>query len=75
MVIAVHMDAGVPRGISKSESFGGPTYPRHSVCKIYSRETLLRIMQAAKTMMNGCNLDISHQPTTGASQPYKEKWT
>ena len=62
MVMAVCMDAAASPGISESESYGYPTYPRHSVCKIYSQETLLkiRVMQAAKTMMNGCDLAFLH---------------
>lgn len=54
------------RGPSRDQrewKFWGSDYPRRSVSKIYSRDTLLRIrvMQAAKTMMNGCDLDILRQ--------------
>ena len=63
MVMAACMDAVAPPGINDSESFGCPTYARILVFKIYSRETFLRIRvtQAAKTMRNGCDLDILHQ--------------
>ena len=39
------MDEAAPPGISENDSFGCPTCPRCSVCKVYSHETLLRIRE------------------------------
>ena len=80
--MAAGMDAAAPPGINDSESFGCPniTYPRLSVFKMYNQETLLRIrvMQAAKTQMNGCDLDILRQhgilSETANRRRRKPKW-
>ena len=68
------MDAAASLGISESESFGCSTYPRRSVCKIYSRETLLRIrVTLADTYARILYMDFSSAFNTILPQRRMEK--